>query len=89
MNKNLVTTSMIALAGALGFSLISTSPVLAQTDPVAQRAIDGAKAYVKAKGLENPQLDMLLNSLYRNSLPDFAAEWKELTGVEIVSEPLG
>jgi multiple sugar transport system substrate-binding protein len=80
---------MIALVGALGLSLFSISPVLAQQDPVAQRAIDGAKAYVKAKGLQNPKLDMLLNSLYRNSLPDFAAEWKELTGVEIVSEPLG
>ena len=89
MKNCLIKSSVIALAGAVGLSLIGTAPVLAQQDPVAQRAIDGAKAYVKAKGLQNPKLDMLLNSLYRNSLPDFAAEWKELTGVEIVSEPLG
>ena len=89
MNNHLVRTSIIALAGALGLSLIGTAPVLAQTEPVAQRAIEGAKAYVKANGLENPKLDMLLNSLFRNVMPEFTAEWKELTGVEIVLEPLG
>ena len=89
MNKHPVRTPMIALVGALGLSLIGTAPVLAQTDTVAQRAVDGAKAYVKAKGLENPKLDMLMNSLFRNVMPEFAAEWKELTGVEIVLEPLG
>jgi multiple sugar transport system substrate-binding protein len=61
----------------------------AQEDPVAARAVEGAKAYIATNNLENPKLDILLNSLYRNAMPDFAAEWKELTGVEIVSEPLG
>lgn len=77
----------IAISAAIGVA--STGPVHGQQDPVAQRAIDGARAYVKEHNLENPKLDMLLNSLYRNSMPDFAARWKELTGIEIVSEPLG
>jgi multiple sugar transport system substrate-binding protein len=89
MMRITTTTTMLALAAALGLSLASTNPVLAQEDPVAQRAIDGAKAYMKANNLTTVKLDVLLNSLYRNSFPDFAAEWKELTGVELVSEPLG
>ena len=75
----------IVLAACLGVA----APAVAQQDPVAQRAIEGAKAYVAKHNLENPELDVLLNSLYRNSFPDFAAEWKELTGVEVASEPLG
>ncbi len=89
MNYHLVKSSMIALAGVLGLGLAGVGPAVAQQDPVAQRAIDGAKAYVKANNLQNPKLDILLNSLYRNAMPDFAKRWKALTGVEIVSEPLG
>ena len=77
------------LVSALALGLASTAVEAQEYGPVAQRAIDGAKAYVAANNLENPQLDILLNSLYRNAMPDFAAEWKGLTGVEIVSEPLG
>ena len=73
----------------LAACLSVAAPAAAQQDPVAQRAVDGAKAYVAKNNLENPKLDVLLNSLYRNSFPDFAAEWKELTGVEVASEPLG
>ena len=76
------------LAAALSLGLLGIA-ASAQEDPVATRAVEGAKAYIAANNLENPKLDMLLNSLYRNAIPDFAAEWKELTGVEVVSEPLG
>jgi multiple sugar transport system substrate-binding protein len=58
-------------------------------DPVAQRAIDGAKAYVKAKNLKEPKLTILLSSLYNNSFPDFAKKWEELTGVKFEIVPLG
>jgi multiple sugar transport system substrate-binding protein len=71
---------------ALGFVTFGAS---AQEDPVAARAIEGAKAYIAANNLENPKLNMLLNSLFRNAIPDFTDEWKGLTGVEIVTEPLG
>ena len=87
--QNKTTATLLAFATALGLSVASTNPVLAQDDPVAQRAIEGARAYMKANNLTTVKLDVLLNSLYRNSFPDFAAEWKELTGIELVSEPLG
>ncbi len=88
MKPSLTRVSTVALAAALCLSIGAAAPALAQ-DGVAQRAIDGAKAYVKQHNLKNPKLDILLNSLYRNSFPDFAAEWKQLTGVEVDSEPLG
>ncbi len=78
-----------ALAGAAVFSLASVTTLAADYGPVAQRAIDGAKAYVAQNNLKDAKLDILLNSLYRNAMPDFAAEWKQLTGVTINSEPLG
>jgi multiple sugar transport system substrate-binding protein len=89
MARSNTQTSMVAIVAAFGLSVLGTIPVQAQQDPVAQRAIDGARAYVAEHNLKDPKLDVLLNSLYRNSFPDFAAEWKELTGVELVSEPLG
>src|SRR3546814_9627559 len=87
MKRTFATATALSFAGTLG--LLCAGTASAQDDPVAQRAIDGARAYVEENGLENPSIDILLNSLYRNSLPDFGARWKELTGVEIVSEPLG
>jgi multiple sugar transport system substrate-binding protein len=91
MNNTFKNVSLGVIAATITFGVASTISVSAQQtyDPVAQRAIDGARAYIKANNLQNPKLDVLLNSLYRNSFPDFAAEWKELTGVELVSEPLG
>lgn len=74
---------------ALSLGVAFAGAAAGQEDPVAARAIEGARAYVEANNLENPKLNMLLNSLYRNAMPDFAAEWQELTGVEIISEPLG
>ena len=81
--------ALVAMACAAGLLMAAGSAGAAEYGPVAQRAIDGAKAYVKAKNLKNPKLDILLNSLYRNSFPDFAREWQGLTGVEVKSEPLG
>jgi multiple sugar transport system substrate-binding protein len=83
--------SPIALACFLSAGIAATASGVAaqQYDPVAQRAIDGAKAYIAEHSLQNPQLHMLENSLFRNADPDFFAEWKGLTGVEIIAEPIG
>ncbi|MEK9661791.1 MAG: extracellular solute-binding protein, partial [Alphaproteobacteria bacterium] len=88
MHHSVRKISRVLLTGALATGVAAGSAT-AQDDPVAQRAIEGAKAYVKANNMTDPKISMLLNSLYRNSLPDFAARWKELTGVEITTEPLG
>ena len=89
MKRIMQTASRAAIACVLAAGLAAAGSASAQEDPVAKRAVEGARAYVKAHNLENPKIDILLNSLYRNSIPDFGARWKEMTGVEIVSEPLG
>src|SRR5512138_3153127 len=78
----------LLLSSALCLSFTVASPVAAQ-DPVAERAVAAAKEYVKAKGLKEPRLTILLSSLYNNSFPDFAKKWEELTGVKFEIVPLG
>ena len=78
----------LLLSAALCASLCMASPAVAQ-DPVADRAVAAAKEYVKAKGLKDPKLTILLSSLYNNSFPDFAKKWEELTGVKFEIVPLG
>ena len=76
------------LPALLGLLMLSAAPALAN-DPVAERAVAGAKEYIKAKNLTNPKLTILLSSLYNNSFPDFAKKWEELTGVKFEIVPLG
>ena len=52
-------------------------------DTVEERAINGAKAYIKERNLQNPSLTMLLISLFKNSMPKYAQQWEELTGVKM------
>jgi ABC-type glycerol-3-phosphate transport system substrate-binding protein len=78
----------LLLSAALCVGLCMASPAGAQ-DPVADRAVAAAKEYVKAKGLKDPKLTILLSSLYNNSFPDFARKWEELTGVKFEIVPLG
>src|SRR5262245_65565808 len=78
----------LLLSTVLFVSLWMASPAAAQ-DPVADRAVAAAKEYVKAKGLKDPKLTILLSSLYNNSFPDFAKKWEELTGVKFEIVRLG
>ncbi len=91
MKRTIRNRTIGAVAAAVAVGTLSAPPAQAQQayGPVAQRAIDGARAYMKANNLESVELDVLLNSLYRNSFPDFAAEWEGLTGITLKSEPLG
>ena len=78
----------LLLSAAFCLILSIASPASAQ-DPVAERAVAGAKDYVKAKNLKDPKLTILLSSLYNNSFPDFTKKWEELTGVKFEIVPLG
>src|SRR5262245_17244423 len=77
------------LAGLSLAAVMAAAPVQAQQDPVAERDVEGAKAYIKANNLTNPKLTILLSSLYNNSCPDFTKKWEELTGVKFEIVPLG
>ena len=84
MKKILLSISIIVF----GYSLNATA-VQAGSDPVADRAVNLAKQFVKDNNIKNPKINMLLNSLFRNAMPDFVAEWKGLTGIDVRTEPLG
>lgn len=73
----------LALACALGIAPAKAA------DPVADRALEAAKAYVKEHNLQDPKLSILLSSLYKNSFPDFARKWEELTGIKFEIIELG
>lgn len=64
------------------------TPGLAQVLPgetVEERAINGAREYIKTHNLKAPSLTMLMMSLSKNSMPTFAKQWEELTGVKMKS----
>ncbi len=86
MRRGLLAALCLGLVIATTFTAPSSQ---AQGDPVADRAIAAAKEYVKAKGLKEPKLTILLSSLYNNSFPDFTKKWEELTGVKFEIVPLG
>lgn len=69
----------------LGLSL-GVPQVLAQVLPgatVEERAINGAKEYIKKNNLKNPSLTMLMISLFKNAMPTFAKQWEDLSGVKM------
>ncbi|MFO1350021.1 MAG: extracellular solute-binding protein [Gammaproteobacteria bacterium] len=76
--KRFVIALLLAL-GAVGFACAETLPGAT----VEERAINGAKEYVKSHKLEQPTLTILLMSLFKNAMPAYAQRWQELTGVKI------
>ena len=65
---------------------LSIPAVLADVLPgatVEERAINGAREYVKQNNLKNPSLTMLMISRFKNSMPTFAKQWADLTGVKM------
>ena len=50
---------------------------------VEERAINGAREYIKQNNLKNPSQTMLMISRFKNSMPTFAKQWAELTGVKM------
>ena len=65
---------------------LAVYPASAQTLPgttVEERAINGAKEYLKKHNLANPTQTMLMISLFKNSMPAYAKQWEKLTGVKM------
>ncbi|MCC7346297.1 MAG: extracellular solute-binding protein [Variibacter sp.] len=87
MKKGLMAVSVIALSLALGLSAAQAQTLPGAT--VSERAVAGAKQYIKDKNLKDPKITILLNSLFKNAQPRYNEEWEKLTGVKIESIPLG
>jgi multiple sugar transport system substrate-binding protein len=74
-----------ALLVLVGLHLGAT-PVRADVLPgetVEERAINGAKEYIKQNNLKNPSLTMLMLARFKNALPALTKQWEELTGVKM------
>ena len=87
MKSSRMMVSALSLLLAVGGSLAAGTAAAA--DPVADRAVELARAYMKAKKIDKLEQNMLLNSLYRNAIGDFTDRWEKLTNIKIVSSPLG
>ena len=48
-----------------------------------ERAVNGAKEYIKNNNLKNPSLTMLMMARFKNALPALTKQWEELTGVKM------
>jgi multiple sugar transport system substrate-binding protein len=73
----------LAMLTALG---LAAGQAWAQTLPgatVEERAVNGAKEYIKKHRLTNPTQTMLMISLFKNAMPKYAEEWEKLTGVRL------
>ena len=65
---------------------LGATPVRADVLPgatVEERAINGAKEYMKKNNLKDPALTMLMLTRFKHALPTFTKQWEELTGVKI------
>ncbi len=74
-----------ALLVLVGLRLGAT-PVLADVllgETVEERAVNGAKEYIKKNNLKNPSLTMLMIARFKNALPALTKQWEELTGVKM------
>jgi ABC-type glycerol-3-phosphate transport system substrate-binding protein len=65
---------------------LGVRPVRADVLPgatVEERAINGAKEYLKRNNLKDPALTMLMLARFKHALPTFTKQWEELTGVKM------
>src|SRR5215475_12282711 len=65
---------------------LGVSPVLADVLPgetVEERAVNGAKEYIKKNNLKNSSLTMLMIAQFKSTLPVLTKQWEELTGVKM------
>src|SRR5262249_41589237 len=50
---------------------------------VEERAVKGARDYIKKNTLKSPSLTMLMIARFKNALPALTKQWEELTGVKM------
>jgi len=76
----------LGIAWALVLALLTAGVASAQTVPgntVEERAINGAKAYLKKIGVDKLEQTMMMVSLFAKAQPKYLDEWEKLTGIRI------
>ncbi|MBI4608048.1 MAG: extracellular solute-binding protein [Candidatus Rokubacteria bacterium] len=75
-----------AIVGAVALLLATGTTAWGQTVPGAtpsERAVNGAKAYLKKIGVDRLEQTMMLVSLFAKAQPKYLEEWEKLTGIKI------
>ena len=83
---------LVAALVFVGCFGIAASGALAKVLPgatVEERAINGAKEYIKKHKLKEPTLTVMQNALFKNAQPKYDKQWEALTGVKIKAIPYG
>src|SRR5262245_1797798 len=75
----------VALLLLIGLCVGSTSGLadILPGETVEERAVNGAREYIKKNNLKNPTLTMLMIARFKNALPALTKQWEELTGVKM------
>jgi multiple sugar transport system substrate-binding protein len=75
-----------AIIWAFVLALFTVGVAAAQTVPgntVEERAVNGAKAYLKKIGVDKLEQTMMMVSLFAKAQPKYLDEWEKLTGIKI------
>ncbi len=82
MMRRLGIAGMIATLGLLAVGPARAADVVPGAT-VEERAVNGAKAYLKKLGVEKLDLTMMMVSLFAKAQPKYLDEWEKLTGIRI------
>jgi multiple sugar transport system substrate-binding protein len=74
---------ILLLLTCLNLTVDPAWPQILPGATVEERAVNGAKEYLKKHNLTNPTQTMLMISLFKNSMPTYAEQWEKLTGVKM------
>src|SRR5512134_1120260 len=77
-NRGIVWAVLLAL---LSVGVASAQQVPGNT--VEERAVNGAKAYLKKIGVDRLEQTMMMVSLFAKAQPKYLEEWEKLTGIRI------
>jgi multiple sugar transport system substrate-binding protein len=77
--RTVMITLLLLLVLAVGVSGAQTVPGATPEE----RAVNGAKAYLKKIGVERLEQTMMLVSLFAKAQPKYLEEWEKLTGIKI------
>jgi len=79
MRTRVIVATLVMLLGVVGLAHAQTVPGATPEE----RAVNGAKAYLKKIGVERLEQTMMLVSLFAKAQPKYLEEWEKLTGIKI------
>ena len=81
----------VVLGAAVLFfaAAVAAGAAVVPGNTVEERAVNGAKAYLKKIGVDKLEQTMMLVSLFAKAQPKYLEEWEKLTGIKIKTIEFG